>query len=152
MPRTSLAPRVGHHGPRTGPVALSQLPLQHLAAGIDRQGVDDDDAAGDFVVGHGAAGPTQDGATQLGRVPAVTGRGRGYHVGAAHLAQALVGDPHYRHLAYRLVAPQDGLDLGRVGVEATHHEHVLQPVRDGDVARPVHHTDVAGVQPAVAVD
>ena len=48
--------------------------------------------------------------------------------------------------------PQDGLDLGRVDVEAAAHVHVLQPVGDGDVAGAVHDPDVTGVQPAVDVD
>ena len=49
----------------------------------------------------------------------------------------------------RPVAEQDGLDLGGVRVEPAHHEHVLLPVGDVDVAVGVDEADVAGLQPAV---
>ncbi len=80
------------------------------------------------------------------------GRGAGHDIGAAHLAHPLVGHADDGHLGDGLVAAQHGLDLGRVGVEAAHDEHVLDAVGDGDVAGRVHDADVAGVQPALGID
>ena len=56
--------------------------------------------------------------------------------GEAHLAHPVVGHADHGHLGHARVAPQDGLDLGRVDVEAADDVHVLQPVGDGQVARP----------------
>ena len=75
-----------------------------------------------------------------------------HDIGAAHLTHPFVGHADDRHLAHRRVAAQDRLHLGRIGVEPAHHEHVLQPVGDGDVPGRVQHADVPGVQPTFGVD
>ena len=69
-----------------------------------------------------------------------------------HLPEALVGDAHHGHLGHVGMAEHEVLDLGWVGVEPAHDEHVLLAVGDVDVPALVHHPDVARVQPPVGVD
>ena len=74
-------------------------------------------------------------------------------------------DPHHQFLAVLLVghadhlrvddvwmAVEELLDLARIDVLAAADHHVLDPAGDREIAVLVHHRDVAGVHPPVAVD
>ena len=50
------------------------------------------------------------------------------------------------------IAAHDAFDLGRIAVEPADDEHVGLAIRDAQIAGSVEDADVAGVQPAVAVD
>ena len=123
--------------------ALAQDVLLHLAGGVQRQRVDDLDRARHLVVRHLLAAPPDD----AGRIGGPT---RAQHDERhTDLAQPLVGDADHRGLLNVGVAKQRVLDLGRVGVEAAHDEHVLRPADDAQAAALVDHAEVAGAQPAV---
>ena len=60
------------------------------------------------------------------------------------LAELVVGDADHRHVGHRQGARQDGLDLGRVDVDAAGDDHVDLAVRQPEVAVLVEVADVAG--------
>src|SRR5258708_4297185 len=68
------------------------------------------------------------------------------------VATALVGRADYRDPRDVLVAEQEVLDLGRVGIAAADAVHVLDAPGYLQVAAVVHQPHVTGVQPAVRVD
>src|SRR5699024_5645784 len=72
--------------------------------------------------------------------------------GLAHFAQPFVGYADDGDLGDGRVAGQDVFDFCRVAVETAGDVHVLEPIRDADVAALVQVADVAGVHPAVRFD
>jgi len=72
-----------------------------------------------------------------------------HHIGPANLAQALVGHADHSHLRNGQGLGQQPLDLGRVAIEATDDEQVLDAVGDAQV---VEYAYVAGVPIAIRVD
>src|SRR5258705_8781557 len=57
-----------------------------------------------------------------------------------------------RHLTYRGVVEDDGLDLAAIDVFAARHDHVLQPIQDVKVPICVLIADVSGTKEAVPKD
>src|SRR5207248_393288 len=80
------------------------------------------------------------------------GAGSRHDEGDADFAQPLVRGADHRGLPNLGMLEEGILDLGRIGVEAAHDEHVPLAVGDAEVAALVHDADVAGVQPALAID
>ena len=70
----------------------------------------------------------------------------------ADLAEPVVGHADYRSFGHSGEESERLFDLGGVDVEATADVHVLESVRDAEVARVVDGPDITGVQPAVGVD
>ncbi len=75
--------------------------------------------------------------------------GSGHHERHPDLTEALVGDSDHRHLPDVGVVQHEVLDLGGIGVEAAHDEHVLHPPDDAQATGTVDHADVPGAQPPV---
>ena len=83
----------------------------------------------------------------------VDGRARREHdERLADFTEPLVGHADDGDLRDARVAQHEVLDLGRVRVEPTDDEHVLDAADDAQVAVGVERAEVAGVQPTVGVD
>ena len=67
-------------------------------------------------------------------------------------APFVVGHPDHAHVFDVGMAQQHAFDLGRADVHAARDHEVLQPVDDDEPAAVVVRADVAGVEPAVAVE
>jgi hypothetical protein len=77
---------------------------------------------------------------------------RRHDEGHADLAHALVGHADHGRGGDLGMLEELALDLGRIDVESAHDEHVLDAVRDLQIALLVHDPDVAGVEPALGID
>src|SRR5262249_18087895 len=73
------------------------------------------------------------------------------HERVPDLAHARVRNADHGNRTDGRVLVEHVLDLRRVGVEPADDKHVFGAVGDSDVPAIVHHADVAGVQPSVAV-
>ena len=125
--------------------ALPELELHDLAARVERQRVDELDAS-ELVLGQPLPRPLQD---------LVGIRGRSLARGTTNATRLSPirssGTPTTATWAIAGWQEQHAFDLGGVGVEAAHDEHVLLAVGDVEVAVGVDEPDVAGAQPAVAI-
>src|SRR5438477_8070632 len=86
---------------------VAQLVLEHLAGGVERQGVDHLDAAGNLEVRHALPAPGDE-LLGVDRVACLGNDKRG-----PHLAEARVGHTDDSHLGHVLVGEHGVLDLGR---------------------------------------
>src|ERR1035437_3068455 len=72
-----------------------------------------------------------------------------HHERHSALAEPVVGDADHRGMLDVRVSKQQVLDLGGIGVEATHDEHVFHPPDDPQAAGIVDNAEVTGSQPTV---
>src|SRR3954451_7608102 len=128
------------------PVRLAQVLLQDLAGRIARQLADDVDGLRALERRELAAAPGE----QLLDFDRRAGP-RDDH-GLGHLAPALVGNADHRNVLDLRVLGQDTLDLGRIDVLAAADDHVLDAVRDVEIAVAVNVAAVPRAQPAVGRD
>ena len=120
-----------------------QLPLDHLAVVVGRQGVDEAVVARPLVPGDAVeARPVE--LVDRRRGGAVGGHHEGHH----RLAPLRVGPSDHGHGPDAGVVQQRLFDLPGVDVHAPADDQVLGPVAQGEVAVVVEAADVAGVQPA----
>jgi hypothetical protein len=77
---------------------------------------------------------------------------RGNDVGCPDLTHSIVRDANHRYETNFRVLEHHPFDLGRVGIEPTHDEHVFFPVGDVDVSLVVHDRDVTGLELALRSD
>ena len=72
--------------------------------------------------------------------------------GSTHLTHALIGDADHCDLRDALHLEEQAFDLGRIAVETTHDEHVLDAICNAQIPAVVHHSNIAGMQPAIAIN
>src|SRR4029078_10875164 len=95
---------------------VAQLVLQHLAAGVERQRVDENDATRHLEVGHSFAAPLDE--LVVSDLGGVVRWGAAHDERDADFAEAMIGDTHDGDLAHRRMRHDHVLDLGRIRVES----------------------------------
>src|SRR5579885_1102885 len=125
---------------------LAQDKLLHLATGGERICIDEQEIAGRFLVADASLAEVPQ--FLLGQFLAVARAHRGYQF----LAKKFIGDAEYLHIGNFGMPDEKLFDLGGEDVFAAANDHIFQAPNNVDIALGIHGGEIAGMQPALAID